>query len=302
MGLRPGLSDLPARRALTGQWLRDDPEHALLTATALAAWVVLAWLTLGLVVCALTAVPGTAGSVAERLSRHVVPATVRRAAGLAIGASLATAPVLSAGTALAAPAARRAVTAPAVPEGSRRRRRCRRRCSLRRNRQTRLGKAHGPEAGHPIWPAPLHRTAWGLDGHHATASTNAIGRRRHRLSHDHILSGTTAPDATSSSAPRPPYAAPASPWATNRTRAFCALDQPSGPGLAGRALPRPGSGTYRFRRGDCLWSIAARCLGPGTGPTAIEAASHRLIPANRDVIGTIRTSPAARAAAAPPSG
>ena len=106
----PGLSDLPARPGLTLEWMRADPERALITATALAAWLLLAWLALGLLVCALTAVPGTAGAVAERLSRHVVPATVRRAAGLAVGASLATAPVLSAGTAFAVPA----VPAPVV--------------------------------------------------------------------------------------------------------------------------------------------------------------------------------------------
>ena len=63
----------------------------------------------------------------------------------------------------------------------------------------------------------------------------------------------------------------------------------TGPNLAGPASPAvpatTESGTYRVRRGDCLWTIAARSLGPGAGAAAIEAAWHDWYRVNRDVIG-----------------
>jgi nucleoid-associated protein YgaU len=39
------------------------------------------------------------------------------------------------------------------------------------------------------------------------------------------------------------------------------------------------------RRGDSLWSLAARTLGPGATPSEIAAAWPRLYAANRDVVG-----------------
>jgi len=47
----------------------------------------------------------------------------------------------------------------------------------------------------------------------------------------------------------------------------------------------PTTGIYQVRRRDCLWTIAARSLGPEATPAAIEAAWHRWYQANREVIG-----------------
>jgi len=229
----PGLSDLPAGPGLTLEWMRADPERALITATALAAWLLLAWLAFGLVVCALAAVPGTAGAVAERLSRHVVPATVRRAAGLAVGASLATAPVLSAGTAFAVPAVPAPVVATPQPTSP-------------------AGQARGSDSG---WPD--------------------LGRHP---------SPAPAP-ANSPAAPAPPTTAPpttAPPTAAPQVTPSPAM--PPAPSTSAPSAPA-NAGTYQVRRGDCLWTIAARSLGPGAGPAAIEAGWHRWYHANRDVIG-----------------
>ena len=43
--------------------------------------------------------------------------------------------------------------------------------------------------------------------------------------------------------------------------------------------------TYTVRRGDCLWHIAERHLGPGATSAEITAEWHRWYQANRDVIG-----------------
>ena len=235
----PGLSDLPARPGLTLEWMRADPERALITATALAAWLLLAWLALGLLVCALTAVPGTAGAVAERLSRHVVPATVRRAAGLAVGASLATAPVLSAGTAFAVPA----VPAPAVasPQPT-----------------SPASQTRGSDSGWPDgWPD--------LSRHPSAAPAPA-----------------NSPAAPTAPTPAPPITAPPAP--APPTTAPPMTPSPAMPPAPSTTAPA-NAGTYQVRRGDCLWTIAARSLGPGAGPAAIEATWHRWYHANRDVIG-----------------
>ena len=42
---------------------------------------------------------------------------------------------------------------------------------------------------------------------------------------------------------------------------------------------------YTVRRGDCLWHIAERHLGPGASSAEITAEWHRWYQANRDVIG-----------------
>ena len=239
----PGLSDLPARPGLTLEWMRADPERALITATALAAWLLLAWLAFGLVVCALAAVPGTAGAVAERLSRHVVPATVRRAAGLAVGASLATAPVLSAGTAFAVPAVPAPVVATPQPTSP-------------------AGQARGSDSG---WPD--------LGRHPSPAPAPANSP------------AAPAPPAAAPPAAAPPAAAPpttAPPTAAPQVTPSPAM--PPAPSTSAPSAPA-NAGTYQVRRGDCLWTIAARSLGPGAGPAAIEAGWHRWYHANRDVIG-----------------
>jgi nucleoid-associated protein YgaU len=56
-----------------------------------------------------------------------------------------------------------------------------------------------------------------------------------------------------------------------------------GPAL--RADADPGTGTVVVLRGDTLWSIAARHLGPAASTADIEVEWHRWLATNRDVIG-----------------
>ncbi|MGR7023766.1 hypothetical protein [Geodermatophilus sp. URMC 62] len=89
------------------------PETLLLSAVAAVAWLVWAWGALGLVLTALSASPGLAGTVARAVLRGVLPASARHAAALALGVGLATAPVLTACTTAAPPTV--AVQTVAVP-------------------------------------------------------------------------------------------------------------------------------------------------------------------------------------------
>ncbi|MEX5721824.1 hypothetical protein [Geodermatophilus maliterrae] len=81
------------------------PEALLLTAVAAIAWTVWAWGVLGLVLTALSGLPGLAGAAARVLLRGVLPASARRAAALALGVGLVTAPALTACSTTAPPTA-----------------------------------------------------------------------------------------------------------------------------------------------------------------------------------------------------
>ncbi len=78
------------------------PETLLLAAVGAAAWAAWAWGALGLALTALCALPGLAGAVAGALLGRLLPASGRRAAALALGIGLATAPALT-GCATAGP-------------------------------------------------------------------------------------------------------------------------------------------------------------------------------------------------------
>ncbi|MGY1731837.1 hypothetical protein ACI798_09955 [Geodermatophilus sp. SYSU D01045] len=138
VGLRALTPDLAAVLRSGGdlQALVDaaGPEALLLDAVAAVAWAVWAWGALGLALTALSALPGLAGAAAGVLLRRVVPASGRRAAALALGVGLATAPVL-AGCATAAPVVVATAGAPApmaVPDWP----------------------APAPAPAVPDWPAP----------------------------------------------------------------------------------------------------------------------------------------------------
>jgi nucleoid-associated protein YgaU len=101
-GLREVTPDLTALTdgGLDLQRLVDTagPEDLLLTGVAAMAWLAWTWGALGLVLTALSALPGLAGAAARVLLRRVLPASARRAAALALGVGLVTAPALTACT------------------------------------------------------------------------------------------------------------------------------------------------------------------------------------------------------------
>lgn len=103
VGLREVTPDLTALTdgGLDLQRLVDTagPEGLLLTGVAAGAWLAWTWGALGLVLTALSALPGLAGAAARVLLGRVLPASARRAAALALGVGLVTAPALTGCTA-----------------------------------------------------------------------------------------------------------------------------------------------------------------------------------------------------------
>jgi hypothetical protein len=97
----------------------SGPETLLLTAVAAGAWLAWGWGALGLVLTALSALPGLVGPAADAVLRRLLPASGRRAAALALGVGLAAAPALT-GCTTAAPAPVVVLAAdteaPAVPD------------------------------------------------------------------------------------------------------------------------------------------------------------------------------------------
>jgi hypothetical protein len=91
------------------------PDALVLALAAVLAWAAWLWGAVGLLLTAAAALPGAAGSLFRALLHGVVPATLRRAAGVALGAGVALNGPLLAGVALAAPPAP-SITAPAVPD------------------------------------------------------------------------------------------------------------------------------------------------------------------------------------------
>ncbi len=121
--------------------------------------------------------------------------------------------------------------------------------------------------------------------------------------------GSVAAHATPNEAPnpitstvnldRPGYTGQAQPWLDldrpgNTAGGRLDLDRPGNTSTAPRAterdpLIRPArdvdEASYTVKRGDCLWHIAERHLGPGATSAEITTEWHRWYQANRDVIG-----------------
>jgi hypothetical protein len=119
--LTPDLSRLVAS-GLDVQAVVDagGPEYLLLCGVAVLAWGVWVWGGLGLLLTALSGLPGITGAVARALTRGLLPAGLRRAAALALGVGLATGPLLAGCTTgpahPGAEPALAAATADAVPD------------------------------------------------------------------------------------------------------------------------------------------------------------------------------------------
>ena len=94
VGLRAVTPDLGAVAA-TGLDLQRavdtaGAETVLLAGVAALAWAVWLWGVLGLTLTSLSALPGSAGTLAGALTRCLLPAGARRAAALALGVGLVT--------------------------------------------------------------------------------------------------------------------------------------------------------------------------------------------------------------------
>ena len=117
--LTPSLADMTGD-VLDAQRTADSagPEALVLAGAGLAAWGAWAWGALGLLLTAVSALPGAFGQAAATLTGVVLPRSARRGAALALGIGLGiTGPV--AGTTLVvvtAPAAAAETTSTPVPD------------------------------------------------------------------------------------------------------------------------------------------------------------------------------------------
>ncbi|WP_462187727.1 LysM peptidoglycan-binding domain-containing protein [Frankia sp. CcWB2] len=100
----PRLADLPESIEAAPAWFAAAPEQALATIIGVVAWVCLLWLCLGVLLSALSAVPGGVGRLSAALARRIVPRTMRRMLEIGLGVTLVAgvAPIIAAVPASAA--------------------------------------------------------------------------------------------------------------------------------------------------------------------------------------------------------
>ncbi|KDA44603.1 LysM peptidoglycan-binding domain-containing protein [Frankia sp. BMG5.23] len=100
----PRLADLPESVEAAPEWFAAAPEQALATIIGGVAWVCLLWLCLGVLLGALSAIPGGVGRLSAALARRIVPRTIRRMLEISLGVTLVTgvAPIIAAVPASAA--------------------------------------------------------------------------------------------------------------------------------------------------------------------------------------------------------
>lgn len=119
---RPQWREIAAGVAAPHRWVDEiGADQAAADLSGAALWLVAAWFALALAISAASAAPGVLGEAAERVSRHLAPAAIRRlvtasAAGAA-GAGILFAPAnaLAAPTPTTASAVPTPITASAVP-------------------------------------------------------------------------------------------------------------------------------------------------------------------------------------------
>lgn len=255
--------------AVRGVPLRPDESLTAIVASAAVAGV--GWLAVGVLLELLSLVPGAVGRGADRVAEVVTPRLVRHAAGALLGVGLVAG--LAPGASVAAPsAAATAVRATSAPLAD-------------------LGQALVPDAGVAPLPdpgfAPLPDAGFAPLPDAGVAPVPDPG-----LAH--------LPDPGFAPVPDPGVAPPPDP-----ARAPTAEEPtPRGPGWVPgppvvrahpdvRVLsPAPRPRTTRdtpaevvVRRGDSLWSIAARHLGPDASDAEIAGAWPAWFEANRDVVG-----------------
>ncbi|MGY1821207.1 hypothetical protein [Geodermatophilus sp. SYSU D00079] len=240
-------------------------ETLLVGGVAAVAWTVWAWGLLGLVLTALSTVPGAVGALSRGLTRHVLPAGARRAAAVALGVGLAAgAPLLTAcgpGSAAAAPAATAepAGTAEPTPPGT-------------------VADRPGPIAD---WPGPI-----GDSPGPVADWSSATGRAPAGTPPAPAPPPAAAESAPPATEPTPPTVAPAPPAPAPATAPTTGA---GGPSAAVPDWPLPAPGTHVVLRGECLWGIASADLRERTGRTPaggeVAAAVHAWWQANTAVIG-----------------
>lgn len=228
------------------------PDEVLLALIAWAGVGLAGWLTLGSLLAALALLPGSAGRAATRVAERVTPLAVRRLLTFTLGAAvgscaLPAAPVSSAASGPVTAGRSSSGPAPRGPSDA-------------------LLPGYGPTDGSA--PAPGTPTDGGRLGVDAGPGfLPTLGQPASR----NVEAPSPPPGASPGYLPTPP------PPVHDADRARLLA-----PG------PRVAASTHELvtvRRGDSLWSIASRHLGPGASEIQVAHEWPRWYAANRALIG-----------------
>ena len=232
------------------------PEVVVPAVAAMAAWLLIAWLTVVTGLMLVAQLRGLPGQLAGRLVATVAPLAVRRLVEAALGVTLASGAVAGVG---------------AVPA---------------------FAATPLPAAASPIAAADRAGTATAVVGRGivgfdwpADRSEEPATPTSPTPTADPAARSSTAPMASPSplpsSLPSPPFP-PASPPAPPPSAAVLGVEGARQPSAA-----TPGETTTQVvvQRGDSLWAIATRHLGPGATNAGIATEWPRWYAANRAVIG-----------------
>jgi hypothetical protein len=290
------------------------------TAATLACWLVWLWLTVGLLLTAATAVPGSVGRLARAVARHTMPTSMRRLTTVVLGVSLGTsiAGCTQPTAAGAHPSNLPAITssplrgplppaATSVPAGGR----ADRGRSPRPPASSGAGTPDGGRADSGRSPAHTGSTAGSLtpglppattvldadrDGRGADPSPPATARigvdwplgtgpqRNPTVPPVHRVRPETGVDWPLGPAPDPPR-----PAGRARTRngagASAAAPGHRGGAAVGRSRDPARATDVVVAPGDCLWLIAARHLDTGATAGQIGTEAQRWYATNKAIIG-----------------
>jgi len=223
------------------------PADGILLMTGAGGMLLSLWLGLGMTLSAMSALPGALGLLCRRLAGRVAPVAVRKVVAFLLGTTLTAA--LVPGTALAGishEAARGAMV-------------------------TTAQEAKHPSTGEVAVAAPdaSFRFVSGRPPGHTSVALQAVPP----------TSGIAAVPAIRAvpAVRASPDAAPSPAWSPQRAASRVR------PAMRAGALAR--TDTVVVLRGDTLWAIAARHLGPAASAADIEVEWRRWLAANRDVIG-----------------
>ncbi|KRF40551.1 LysM domain-containing protein [Terrabacter sp. Soil810] len=283
-----------ARRGLGATGGTARPDDVLLVLLAWVGVLLAAWLALGCLLGLAALLPGTAGRVAGQVAERVTPVAVRKVLTLVLGASVGSmalppAAVSSADTgptardaggqaSSAAPGLSPGYTPTDVTPGY---------------TPTDLTPGHTPTDLTPGYTPtdlrPGHAPPDGRSPAPAGPPRSTPGASLPALPDPTVGAGpgyapTPAPAPQGTGAPAPPSALTGPGYVPTRPAPVHDADRSR---LLAPA-PRPVASAHDLvtvRRGDSLWAIAARHLGPGASDAQVAHEWPRWYAANRDVVG-----------------
>src|SRR4051812_27971727 len=267
------------RRSGSTPRVADTPDEVLLSLLAWVGVLLATWLAVGSLLAVLALLPGAAGRVAEKVAERVTPLAVRKLLTVALGASvgsvaLPAAPVVAAGSAVAVgPGSSRPLSGspPALSPGY----------------TPTPGPGPEPATKPAPNPAPIPATDPAPDAVPTTSTPPPSSRRQPAAarSDSSLPLGAQGPGF----APSPRRSRPSVPVGSPGflpTAPVPVHDTERSRLLA--PAPRIVSSSHDLvtvRRGDTLWSIAARHLGPSASDAEIAHEWPRWYAANRDALG-----------------